>query len=85
LKTANNWQDWMLIKNQHYKIQNQVVYSDCVPLANHSNIVIDLKDIVKSGGAALLQALDLPVVAQHQALVDHWLSLHSLEIVAQLT
>lgn len=85
LVKATDWDEWFLSKHEHWKLNNQTVYSDCVPLAQCSDIVIDLKDIVKTHGAALLIPLNLPMTAQHRMLVDRWLALHSSEIIEQLT
>ncbi len=85
LAMATNWEEWFLAKHAHWKLHNQTVYSECVPLAQCSDIVVDLKDIVKTHGAALLIPLNLPVTTQHHLLIDRWLALHSSDIIEQLT
>jgi hypothetical protein len=84
LTSSRNWDDWFLLQHQHSKLNNQVVYSNCVLLAQCSDIVVDLKDIVRSHGAALLTPLNLTVSNQHRMLINRWLSLHPGDIVKQL-
>ena len=50
LKNANSWDQWFLIKNKNFQINNQVVCKECLELASYSDHVIDLKDIVRSQG-----------------------------------
>ena len=85
LINSKNWEDWFFTEHQYCKLNNQVVYPDCVLLAQCSNIVVDLKDIVQSQGAALLTPLGLIATDQHRMLINHWLSLHPNDIVKQLT
>lgn len=81
LETANSWEQWFLIKQKNYQIKNQVVYKDCFDLAQCSNHVIDLKDIVWSQGAALLDPLGLPVTDQHIKFINMWVNLHPTELI----
>lgn len=85
LTNSKNWEDWFFADHQHSKLNNQVVYPICVPFAQCSDIVVDLKDIVQSQGAALLTPLNLTATDQHRLLINHWLSLHPDDIVKQLT
>lgn len=84
LTNTDSWEQWFLIKQKNYQINNQVVYKDCFDLAQYSNYVVDLKDIVRSQGAALLAPLGLPVTEQHIKFINMWVNLHSPELIRYL-
>ena len=85
LKNSNSWEQWFLIKQKNYQINHQVVHEDCVDLAQYSNHVIDLKDIVRSQGAALLEPLGLSVTDQHIKFINMWVNLHPPEIIKYMS
>ena len=85
LTTTDSWEQWFLIKQKNYQINNQVVYKGCVDLAQYSNHLIDLKDIVRSQGAALLEPLGLPVTDRHTKFINMWVNLHPPEIIKHLS
>ena len=71
-------------QHQHYKLNNQIVYSDCFSMAQHSNCIVDLKDIIRTQGKALLEPLGLEVTDQQINLIEHWVSLHPENILEHL-
>lgn len=81
---ARSWEDWIVKYNHKSVIDHKVVFHPVVELANHSNFVIKLQDIVNTDGHALLDALDIEVTDPHRSLLACWRKLHSADLLVQI-
>ena len=81
---ANDWDDWVVLVNQHCKLGNNIVESSVPELAKNSNYAIKLQDIVNTDAHALLDPLNLKVLDCHIDLLNKWKSLHSADLLQQI-
>jgi hypothetical protein len=85
LINSDNWEDWFQIKHKKFQIDRHVVYEECFNLSRFSNHIINLKDIVRSQGTALLDPLGLTVTDEHVKFINMWVNLHPPELIKYLT
>lgn len=55
--------------------------ADFFPLADHT---IKLQDLIRTKGRCLTDCLDLPWTDHHAKLMDHWIGLHSPELMEKI-
>lgn len=81
---ATSWEEWSVLSNQDCKLNNDIVEHTVPALAQCSDYVIKLQDIVNSNAECLLTPLGLPVLESHLTLLEKWKSLHTIELLEQI-
>lgn len=67
------------------RFRGRPVFSGFVPYLNRANVVINLQEFINSRGQNVVDLLKLPPVNTQQIeLIEHWCSLHPVELLTQV-
>ena len=82
--SSSSWEHWMIIKSKNYSIGKDTVYDKCIDIANNSNGIFKLQDIVNSNGSVLFDYLGIASNKKQIELIHHWKSLHTRNLLEQI-
>lgn len=81
---AIDFEDWFVLTHRDCLYRDDIVEPGVPQLAQSSQIVVKLQDIIASRGRALLEPLGLSVLDTHLELLRKWTSLHPPALLTQI-